>query len=91
MFGSKRAESIHHFCKWLGEEGGFLELVHADVSIRTHLRAHAAANAPIQDLDFQGGTALDGTDRALRHAKRIAAGTTCRSDKKVIVAKTVSQ
>ena len=67
------------------------ERVHVDVPVGAKLGAFSAADAPILDDDFKVLLPADRTDRALRHAKRIAAGAARRRDEKMIVAQAVAE
>ena len=66
------------------------ERVHVDVAVRAELGAFSTADAPVFDQDFEVLFSSDGTDRALRHAKRIAAGATSGGNQVMIVAQTVT-
>src|SRR2546423_12946500 len=68
-----------------------LERMHVDVAVRTKLGAFAAADTPVFNDDLQILLAPDRTDRALRHAKWIAAGSTCRRDEKMFIPQTVTE
>ena len=65
--------------------------MHVDVSVRAKLCALAATDAPILDDDFKIFLAPDRTNRALRHAERVAARSTGRSDEKMLITQTVAQ
>ena len=68
-----------------------LERVHVDVAVGAKLGAFAATDAPIFDDDLEIFFATNGTDRALRHAKRIATRSTCGRDQKMFVTQTVAK
>ena len=65
--------------------------MHVDVPVGAKLGAFPAADAPILDDDLEVLLPANRTDRALRHAKRVAAGTTRRGDEKMIVAQAVAK
>ena len=68
-----------------------LQRMHVDVAVGTQFRAFAAANAPVFNNDFEVFLPANRADRALRHAKRIAAGTAGRRHQVVLVAEAVAQ
>ena len=65
--------------------------MHVDVAVRAELGAFPAADAPVLDDDLEVFLPADRTDRALRHAKRVATGTTRRCDEEMIVAQPVAK
>src|ERR1051325_10177184 len=65
--------------------------MHVDVAIWAKLGALAATDAPVFDDDFEILFASDRANRALGHAKRIAAGAAGRGHQKVIVTQAVSK
>ena len=65
--------------------------MHVDVSVRAELGAFPATDAPILDDDFEVLLPPDRTDRALRHAKRVAAGTARRRDEEMVVAQAIAE
>ena len=68
-----------------------LEWVHVDVAVRAKLGAFAAADAPIFDDDLEVFFSPNRTDRALRHAKRVATRSTCGRDQEMFVTQTVTK
>ena len=67
------------------------EWMHVDVPVGAKLGTFPATDAPILDDDLEVLLAPNRADRALRHAKWVAARSTSSGDKKVIVAQTVAQ
>src|SRR3954464_9559089 len=65
--------------------------MHVDVSVGAELRAFAAPDAPVLDDDLEVFLSANGTHRALRHAKRIAAGAAGRGHEEMIVTQTVPE
>ena len=70
---------------------GHFERVHVDVAVRAKLRAFPATDAPVLDDDLEVLLPPDRADRALRHAKRIAAGTAGGGDEEMVVAQSVAE
>ncbi len=68
---------------------GHFQRMHVDVAVRAKLGAFAAADAPVLDDDLEVLLSANGADRALRHAKRVAAGTARGRDKEMVVAQSV--
>ena len=65
--------------------------MHVDVAVGAKLGAFAAADAPVFDNDLEILLASDRTDRALRHAERVAAGSTGGGDEEMFVAQTIAE
>src|SRR3954453_10071665 len=56
-----------------GSYGLHHKVLKVDVAVGTIVGAHAAADAPVFDDDFQRALAPDGAHRTADHAKRVAA------------------
>src|SRR5207248_6317049 len=65
--------------------------MHVDVSVGAKLGTFSATDAPIFDDDFEIFLSPNGTNRALRHAKRIAARSTCSGDQEMFVTQTIAE
>lgn len=64
--------------------------MHVDIAERAEFRAFAAADAPVFNDDLQVFLTADGSDRALRHAERVAAGAAGGGDEILVVAQAVA-
>ena len=65
--------------------------MHVDVAVGAKLSAFATADAPIFNDDFEVLFPPNGADRALGHAKRVAARSTCGGDQEMFVTQTVAK
>src|SRR5207302_9480404 len=71
---------FHHF-----------ERMHADVAVAAELGAFATADAPIFIDVVEVLFPPNGADRALGHAKRVAARSTCGGDQEMFVTQAVAK